>query len=177
MPTAAKAAEIESLRESFTGAKVAVVANFTALTVEEVTALRRDLRSKGAKVKVVKNTLAKIAAEGTGMDGVKEKFTGPVMMTFGYDEDISAPAKAVLDFAKKSKDRMTVIGGMVEGAAVDAVGVTVLADMPPKPVVQAMFLGLLQAPVRNLLGLLTNVPRSLMNVMNNYAEKQEKGGA
>ncbi|MBF0170536.1 MAG: 50S ribosomal protein L10 [Nitrospinae bacterium] len=175
MPTAAKAAEIESLRESFTGAKVAVVANFTALTAEEVTALRRTLRAKGAKVKVVKNTLAKIAAEGTGMEKVKDAFTGPVMVTFGYDEDISAPAKTILDFAKGSKDRVTVVGGMVEGSAVDAAGVKVLADMPPKPVVQAMFLGLLQAPARSFLGLLTNVPRSLMNVMSNYAEKQQKG--
>lgn len=177
MPTAAKAAEIENLRDSFTGAKVALVVNFTALTVEEVTTLRSKLRSKGAKLKVVKNTLAKIAAEGTGMEGVKDAFTGPIMVTFGYDEDISAPAKEILDFAKASKDRMTVVAGLVEGSVVDAAGVKVLAEMPPKPVVQAMLLGLFQAPAKNFLGLMTNVPRSIMNVMTNYAEKQEKGGA
>lgn len=175
MPTAAKTQEIDKLRASFTDAKVAVVANFTGLTAEEVTALRRDLRAKGAKVKVVKNTLAKIAAEGTGMEGAKDSFVGPVMVTFGYDEDIAAPAKAFLDFAKGSKERVTVVAGMVEGTAVDAKGVQALADLPPKPVVQAMFLGLLQAPARQFLGLMTNVPRSLMYVLNDYANKKEQG--
>jgi large subunit ribosomal protein L10 len=72
---------------------------------------------------------------------------------------------------------MKVVAGVLEGSAVDAAGVRALADLPPKPVVQAMLLGLFQAPARNFLSLMVNVPRSVMNVMTNYAKKKEEGGA
>jgi large subunit ribosomal protein L10 len=177
MPTAIKAQEIDNLRESFGSAKVTILTSVTGLTVEEVTKLRKDLRATGARAKVVKNTLARIASEGTDVEKVKENFVGPIMVTMGFDEDIAAPAKTLLDFAKGTKDRMKVVAGVLEGSAVDAAGVRALADLPPKPVVQAMLLGLFQAPARNFLSLMVNVPRSVMNVMTNYAKKKEEGGA
>jgi len=172
MVTAAKIEAVEELRQSFKDAKIAVFANTSGVTVEEVSGLRSDLRKGEGKIKVIKNTLARIAVVDTPMEGAKEMFSGPVTVAFGFGEDISVPAKAMLEFAKAKDEKMTILGGVVEGSVVGASEMQTLADLPPKPVVQGMLLGLLQAPVRNLLGALTDVGRKPLYLLQAKADKE-----
>lgn len=176
MVTEAKIKEIASLREDFTNAKLTLVAKFSGVTVEDVDVLRRDLRKLDTKLRIVKNTLAKIAVQGTQCEGTKELYSGPVAVAFGYSEDIGASAKKFFDFAKSKPKNVTPLGGVVEGAFVDAKAVQQLADLPPKPVAQAMLLALFQAPARNLLGVLGGVARKFMYALNAIAEKRKGEG-
>jgi large subunit ribosomal protein L10 len=176
MATEAKERMVESLREDFGAAKVAVFANFSKVTVEEVSKLRADMRASDTKLRVLKNTLARRAAAGTDVEVAIGLLKGPITVALGFGDDISAPAKMMINFSKEKKDKLTILGGVVEGSLVDAEGVKGLADMPPKPVVQAMLLGLMQAPARNFLSLMQNSARSLLNVLNNYAEKKKDEG-
>lgn len=175
MVTEAKKQEVEVLKEAFNGAKCAVFANCTGIEVNDITALRNGLRGSDAKFKVLKNTLARIAAKGTQFEVAEDIFSGPVSVAFGFGEDISAPAKAIVDFAKENK-KLEILGGLVEGSLLDPDGVKKLASMPPKPVVQAMFLGLMQAPARNFMGVLEGSARKFMYALNAIAEKKKTEG-
>lgn len=176
MTTEAKKEAVQELQDDFNGATVALFANFSGVTVEEVTSLRKELRSCDTKLKVVKNTLARRALAGTGAEAASEFLSGPVTVAFGYGQDIGAPAKALTEFAKENKEKLTVLGAVVEGSVVDAGGVNALADLPPKPVVQAMLLGLMQAPARNLMGLMQNSARQMLYLLNALAEKKKEEG-
>lgn len=176
MVTEAKTKEVEKLKEDFSRARVALIARFSGVTVEDVDTLRRDLRGVDMKLRIVKNTLAKIAVQGTQCEGAKDLFNGPVAVAFGYSDDIGASAKKFFDFAKGKPKNVTALGGIVEGAFVDAQSVKNLADLPPKPVAQAMFLALLQAPARNMLGVLEGVARKFMYALIAIAEKRKEEG-
>ncbi len=171
MVTEAKIKEAESLREDFKNATVAVLANFKGVTVQQSTELRMKLREGSGRLKIVKNSLAKIASKETQFEGLSNLFKGPVAVAMGFGEDISAPAKTLLDFEKENGENMTILGGVIEGECIGVADVKKLADMPPKPVVQAMLLGVLTAPVRNLLGALSDVGRRPLNVLKAKAEQ------
>ncbi len=172
MVVVAKIDEVKRLNESFSTAKVAVFANFSGVTVEQVDLLRKDLREASASLKVVKNTLARIAIDETSMESAKSLLKGPVVVVLGYGEEIGPPAKIILEFAKTNNKSLNILGGVVEGSFIDAAGVKQLGDLPSKPVVQAMLLGLLQAPARNVMGLMTNSARKFLYLLNALAEKK-----
>ncbi|MGK7345217.1 MAG: 50S ribosomal protein L10 [Candidatus Nitrospinota bacterium M3_3B_026] len=177
MVTEAKKTEVEQLRDNFTKANVAVIASFSGVTVEKVTTLRKDLRGADARLKVVKNTLARIAADDTPFAEVSGMFQGPVSVTFGFGEDLSAPAKKLLEFAKDNEG-LTILGGVIDGAALGPEEVKQLANTPPRPVLQAMFLGLMQAPARNFMGVMEGAARKFLYALSAVAEKKrEEGGA
>ncbi|MBI4664776.1 MAG: 50S ribosomal protein L10 [Nitrospinae bacterium] len=176
MVTEVKKTELEELRESFKTAKMALMANFSGVTVEDVDVLRRNLRASNTRLKVVKNTLARLAVKDTPIEGADKMFKGPVTVAFGYSDDIGASAKTFLDFAKAKADNLKIIGGVVEGSVLTAEQVRKLGDMPTKPVAQAMFLGLLQSPARNFLGVMEAAARKFLYALNAVAEKKQEGG-
>lgn len=173
MVTEAKKKEVEALRERFNEANLAVLTSITGVKVNDVTTLRRDLRASNTSLKVVKNTLAKIAAEGTPLEDASSQFQGPVSIAFSFGDDPSAPAKALLDFAKDNEG-LKVLGAVIEGSMLDASEVKKLADLPPKPVVQSMLLGLMQTPARNFLGVMEGAARKMLYALNAIAEKKKE---
>ena len=173
MVTEAKEKDLESLRELFKKSNCAVIADYRGVSAEGMTLLRKDVREAGGKLRVVKNTLARIAVKDTGFEASTSMLSGPVSIAFSFGEDVSGPAKVVLDFAKKNKE-MEIIGGVLEGSALDKEGVKSLASMPQKPVLQAMLLGLLQAPARNFIGVLAGAPRKFLYACNAIAEKKQE---
>ncbi len=175
MVTEAKQEEVAALKSSFNEANVAIFTSFSGMTVENSTALRKNLRASGAKLKVVKNTLAKIAAKGTPFEAAQDVFSGPVSVAFGFGDDVGAPAKVISDFARKD-EKLKILGGFIDGSILDDAGVKKLASTPPKPVVQAMFLGLMQAPVRNFLGVMEGTARKFLYALHAIAEKKKEGG-
>lgn len=173
MVTEAKKEEVLKLRKYFMESKSAVFADYRGVAAEEMTALRKELRGAEAHLQVVKNTLARLAAKDTPFESVKSLFSGPLSVAFGSGEDVSAPAKALVEFAKRNEN-LKITGGFLEGNVLDEAQVKKLASTPPKPVVQAMLLGTLQAPARNFMGVLDGVARKFLYVLTAYADKKKE---
>ena len=138
-----KAELIETLQSTLSEAAAVVVTHQTGLTVAESSDLRGRMREAGAGFKVTKNRLTKIAVQGTKYEDISDLFTGPTAM--GTSADPVAAAKVLVDFAKEN-DKLTVIGGSLDGKVLDKAGVEALAKLPSLDELRAKLVGLLNAP-------------------------------
>ena len=138
-----KAELIETLQSTLSEAAAVVVTHQTGLTVAESSDLRGRMREAGAGFKVTKNRLTKIALQGTKYEDISDLFTGPTAM--GTSADPVAAAKVLVNFAKEN-DKLTVIGGSLDGKVLDKSGVEALAKLPSLDELRAKLVGLLNAP-------------------------------
>jgi large subunit ribosomal protein L7/L12 len=154
----AKAQAIEALREKFSRARVAVLTECIGMGANEITELRRQLRAVGAELRVVKNTLAVLAAEGTPVAAAKEYFRGPLSVAIGYD-DPALPAKVLRDFIAKDKrdKKMRITLGLIEGKILDPARLKAVADLPSRKVLLAQLLAGMQGPLGGLVGTMNGI--------------------
>ncbi|WP_125570285.1 50S ribosomal protein L10 [Lacticaseibacillus songhuajiangensis] len=145
---AEKAKIVAGITEQFNNAESAVVVNYRGLTVDEVTALRKELRESGVKMEVIKNTYLRRAADAAGYEGLDEVFSGPTAIAFG-SEDVTAPARIMKKFAKQY-DALEIKGGFIQGKLASLEQIDELAGLPDKEGMLSMLLSVLQAPVRNV---------------------------
>lgn len=145
---AEKAKIVAGITEQFNNAESAVVVNYRGLTVDEVTALRKELREAGVKMEVIKNTYLRRAADAAGYEGLDEVFSGPTAIAFG-SEDVTAPARIMKKFAKQY-DALEIKGGFIQGKLASLEQIDELAGLPDKEGMLSMLLSVLQAPVRNV---------------------------
>jgi large subunit ribosomal protein L10 len=145
---------ISELQGKFEKAKGVVFTNYRGLNVEEISGLRDILRSAELEYKVVKNTLAKIAAEGTPVDVAKETLSGPIGVAIGYDDPVLL-VKKVLEFSK-SNDKLEIKGGVIEGDICSSEQITAISKLPSREVQLAMLVGAMQSPLSKLAGLLNS---------------------
>lgn len=138
-----KAELIETLQSTLSEAAAVVVTHQTGLTVAESSDLRGRMREAGAGFKVTKNRLTKIALQGTKYEDISDLFTGPTAM--GTSADPVAAAKVLVNFAKEN-DKLSVIGGSLDGKVLDKAGVEALAKLPSLDELRAKLVGLLNAP-------------------------------
>jgi large subunit ribosomal protein L10 len=168
MDRAQKQDAIESLKGDFAGAGAVVVTHYMGLTVAEMTDLRGRLRQEGAKLKVVKNTLAQKALGGAIGEAGDALFKGPVAIAFAPDP-VSA-AKVATQYAKDN-DKFSVIGGFMGEQVLDKASVTALASLPSLDQLRAKIIGLIQAPATKIAGVLQAPGAQLARVLNAYATK------
>jgi large subunit ribosomal protein L10 len=135
-------AEVNAIAAS---AQSAIAAEYRGMTVAQITALRAKARSEGVYVRVVKNTLAKKAVEGTEFECLKEALTGPIILAFSQ-EDPGAAARIVKEFAK-TNDKLVTRAVAVGGALYGAQDLDRLANLPTLDQARAMLLGVLNAPL------------------------------
>ena len=138
---------ISALSNVFKKAKLVVVVHNNGLSMEETTALRKNVREDGASYKVAKNRLAKLALAGTPCEPLKDLLKGPTGIA--YSEDEIAASKAVVKMAKAS-DKFKIVGGAMNGQVVDVARIQQLASLPDLNGVRAQLIGLLQAPAGQL---------------------------
>jgi large subunit ribosomal protein L10 len=119
---------ISELHEKMAKAKVAIVAEPKGLDVATVNDLRKKLRDSKIEYRVIKNTLAALAAKGTSVEKVADKFVGPTALVMSYD-DVIAPAKVLADFMK-DRENFALRTAVVEGKVIDVKGIQALAKMP-----------------------------------------------
>ena len=167
----AKEAVIVGIKEKIEKAKSVVLLDYRGLTVQEVTALRDQMRGAGIEYKVIKNTMLTRAAAELGITGAEELFKGPTAVAFGFTDPV-APAKILVEFIKKAK-KTEIKGGMLEGKVVGIDQIKYLAELPSKEVLIAKMLGTLNAPITNLVGVLSGVPRALVCTLNAIREQKE----
>lgn len=151
-----KEQEVQQLNERFTNDESMVVTHYSGLTVEELTEFRAALRAEGASFKVTKNSLAKLALQGTKFEGASDMFTGPTGVASSPDP-VSA-AKVAKKFAKEN-DKLIIIGGAYGDKVLDVAGVEALAKMPSLDEVRATIAGLIMAPASKIASTL-NAPGS-----------------
>jgi large subunit ribosomal protein L10 len=163
---------ISDLKERFEKAETAVAVAFKGLSVADATNLRKQFREGGVEYRVVKNTLAKRAAEGTDCAGLDEHFVGPTAVILSYD-DVVAPAKILHAFLKDHEGKLTVKGGIVSGKVISAKDVEALSKMPGLPELRATMLALLNTPAQTLLRLVNTPGTQLAQVLQAKSEKTE----
>ena len=122
MPTEAKQATVAKLKDEMSQAKTTIVADYRGLTVTDISAVRRGLRGEGITYRVVKNRLAKIAAQEAGNSELNELLTGPSALAMGSGDEVTL-AKTFLDAIKPYR-QVAVRGAVLSGKRVDGDAVT-----------------------------------------------------
>lgn len=149
----------EKIKES----KAIVFTDYRGLSVEEMTELRRELRSKGIELKVMKQTLFEIAAKNAGANiDMTALANHPVAIAFGKDE-VEAP-KVIHDFAKKN-EKLEMVGGALNGQTISMEELKALALMPTREEMYAKIVGSLASPLRGMVTVLSGNMRGLVNVL------------
>ena len=167
-----KVEQVELLTEKLKKTKVAVLTDYRGLTVSQMQDLRSRLRGGNVEYRVVKNTLARRAAEAAGMPALQSELKGPVAIAFGY-ADLGVPAKLINEFIRATRLKLEVVGGLVEGRVFNRDQIKQLADLPSREVLLAQLLGTLQSPVAQLVGIMQTPVQQLIGVLNAYKEKVE----
>jgi len=172
-----KAAAVADLHERFSRAKVAVMTECAGVSANEISGLRRQLRGAKAELKVVKNTLAARAVEGTSLVGAKPHFKGPMAMVIGY-HDAVLPTKILREFLKVEKrdEKIRVTGGVLEGKLLTTAELMAVADLPSREILLARLLAVMQGPVRGLVYVLSGLVRELMGVLLAIQDKKKGEG-
>ena len=160
MPTEAKRATVAELTEAFSGSKGAIVSEYRGLTVSDLSKVRRDLREKGVSYTVVKNRLAKIAAEQAGRARSSPSCRAPRRSPWAAADE-AALAKATLDALRPFSRIVVVRGGAISGKTIDADGVTRLATLPSREVLLAQLAGGFASPLSTMAGLFAAPLRNL----------------
>ena len=138
---------VAEISENIKGAQSIVLVDYRGLTVEQDTRLRKELREAGIVYKVYKNTMMNFAFKGTEFEALSEYLEGPSAVAISTT-DATAPARIICKFAKEAK-ALEVKGGVVEGTAYDAKGITAIAEIPSREELLSRLLGSMQSPVTN----------------------------
>lgn len=174
MDRAEKQASIEELNGVFKTSNVVVVAHYSGLTVAQMQQLRSQMRAAGAKVKVAKNRLAKIALKDTDVASIADLLKGPTVLAYSGDP-VAAP-KAASDFAK-ANEQFVILGGAMGKTVLDPNAVKALASLPSLDELRAKIVGLLVAPATKI-AQLTNAPAAkVARVIQAYASKDPSKSA
>ena len=167
---AEKRAVVDEVAKVAATAHSAVAAEYRGLTVDKLTDLRVDARKTGVYVRVVKNSLARRAVEGTEFECMQERLSGPLMLGFST-EDPGSAARLFRDFAKDNDDFKVTLAA-VGGETLEASEIGKLANLPTRDEAIAQLMSVMQAPVAKLARTLNEVPGKLVRTVE--AVRQQK---
>ncbi len=172
-----KATAVAELTEKFGRARLAILTECVGLPVNEVTELRKQLRGAKAEYRVVKNTLAARAAEGTALAGLTEYLKGPTGVVIGYDDPV-LPTKVLKDFlgVEKRGEKIRMTAGVLEGKVLQPDELAAVAKLPKKEVLIAMLLSAMQGPIRGVVYTLSAVLSKFVRVIAAIQDKRKGEG-
>ncbi|MCD6141390.1 50S ribosomal protein L10 [Candidatus Bipolaricaulota bacterium] len=173
MPTQAKIEEVNRLKDMFERASALVLADYRGLTANEMVELRARFTKQGLEFRVVKDTLARIAAEQAGLEGLADLFTGPIGVAVGYDDPVLA-FKLAEECRKTYTPRYNLKGGVFQGEIVPEEEIERYSKLPSREELLAKLAMLLQSPMRALAVMLKAKIRELAIVLNEVRIKREE---
>lgn len=162
---------IAELHDKLGDVKLAVLANYSGLNVEKITALRNALRKSDTELRVVKNTLLEIASKDTDVAVLGSYLKGPLAIALNRG-DVVEPAKVLVEFAKKNA-QLEIVAGMLEGKVLSVGQISALAELPSKEVLIGKLLSVMVGVQTSLVNVLSAVPRGLVQVLEAYRVKKE----
>lgn len=162
-----KEQQVQELRDVLEGATSVILTDYRGLDVSSMVDLRRSLREESVGYKVVKNTLAKLALEGTDKAFLAEHFRGPIAVA--WSDDPVAPARQLSKFAKEHEE-LEIRVGYLSGNEIDLAGINALASLPSKDELRSKFLSVLNAPAQKFVTLTSQVQRNFLLVCKQKAE-------
>jgi large subunit ribosomal protein L10 len=155
-------------------AQTVVLAEYRGLLVEDITVLRKEARANGVYLRVLKNTLARRAVQGTPFEKLSDQMVGP--LAYGISDDPVAAAKVLQAYAKKN-DKLVIKGGMMPNYLMTAKEVGNLASMPSREELLAKVLGTMQAPVTKFVQTLNEIPTKFVRALAAVRDAKEKQAA
>jgi len=169
VPTTEKTRQVEELAERFSRSTIVITADYTGLGVDQMTELRRALREHDVEFRVIKNSLALMAADAAGKPAVKEVIEGPTGIAFGYG-DSTVPAKALSDFIRSTRSVLTIRGAELDGRVLDSRQVQQLASLPGRDELVAQLLSRMMSPISSLVYVLSGPIAGLARVLQQHAD-------
>ena len=170
-----KQTTVEGLRDRIGRMTGFVLTDYQGIDVESMNSLRSEFRKAGVEYLVVKNTLFRIALEGTSFEkSIKPHLTGMTALAWTY-EDPGAPARVIRDFHRTSKDRPAIKCGVIGEQYLDGPDVAKTADLPSMDQARAMLLSTFQAPATQILRLVQAPARQVLNLLSAWKKKLEEG--
>jgi large subunit ribosomal protein L10 len=165
---------VSEVSAKLAGAQSVIVAEYRGLDVERVTQLRAKARKSGLYLKVLKNTLARRAVQGTPFEKLTDQLTGPLM--YGISDDPVAGAKVLSEFAKDN-EHFVIRAGAMPNTVMSAKDVKALALLPSREELLAKLMGTMQAPVTKLVRTMNEVPGKFVRALAAVRDQKEKAAA
>ena len=170
-----KQAIVAEVNDTASQALSAVIADYRGVSVDNMTALRKKAREVGVQVRVIRNTLAKRAFEGTDFECMKEALLGPTIVAFSL-EDPGAGARVFKDFAKENKDfeikALSVGGKLLPATQIDA-----LAKLPTRDQALSILMSVMQAPITKLVRTFNDVPAKVTRGVAAVRDQKQEAAA
>lgn len=165
-----KVTEVEAITERMQAAQCMILTDYTGLTVLQMTAFRRNCRSKGVECRVVKNRLARIAATNSGKGCINEHLKGATALLFGMESQVEA-ARIAVEFSKDNA-KLQIKGGFVDGRYLAPDQVVALSMVPSREVLLSMMMGSINAPARGLAVVTNGVAAALTRAVDAVAKQK-----
>jgi len=165
---------VAEIAERLTKAQAVVLAEYRGLAVEQITVLRSQARASNVYLRVLKNSLARRAVQGTPFEKLSDQMVGP--LAYGISDDPVAAAKVLHAYAK-GNDKLVIKGGAMPGYVMTAKEVGNLATMPGREQLLAMLMGTMQAPVTKFVQTLNEVPSKFVRTVAAVRDQKEKQAA
>jgi len=162
---------VQKLKDELKGSSSVIVAHYDGLSVSETDSLRKEMRDNGAKFKVTKNRLTKIALVDTPYESIADLFAGPTAIA--YSSDPVAPAKVSVIFEKKLEN-FKIIGGSYDGKKIDKDKINFLASLPSLDQIRGILLGLLNAPAQKIASIVQAPAGQMARLVSARSEQLEK---
>ena len=173
MPRPEKVQAVTDIRERLEDARAVFLTEYRGLSVGAVQELRNSLREAGAEYKVVKMTLAKLAAGDAGIEGIDEYLEGPTALAFAKTDPV-ATAKALKDFSQ-SHDVFVLKAGYLSGNILSPEEISNLAEIEPREVLLAKIAGAAKAPLYSFAGMMASFNRDAASMFTQLLDKKESG--
>ncbi len=167
-----KQAVVAEVSKVIADAQAAAVAEYRGLTVAQMTVLRQTARKAGVYVRIVKNTLARRAVQGSAFECMQDQFVGP--LAFVASKDPVAVAKTLTEFAKDN-EKLVLKAGAMNGKLLSQAEMKALAALPGRDQLLAMLMGTMKAPVQKFVATLNEVPAKFVRTL--AAVRDQKGEA
>jgi len=165
---------VAELSERLKQAQAVVLAEYRGITVEDITGLRKEARASGVYLRVLKNTLARRAVQGTPFEKLAAQMVGP--LAYGISDDPVAAAKVLQAYAKKN-EKLVIKGGAMPNVMMTAKEVGQLATMPSREELLAKLMGTMQAPIAKFVQTLNEVPGKFVRTVAAVRDQKEKAAA
>lgn len=172
MPTEKKVQSIKKLEEVFSKASIGIFTDYRGLKTSELNNLRRKIQDVGGDYKVIKNTLARKAAENLNRSEVTDSLEGPIAVAFGYD-DIPQVAKTLSEYVRTSKISLTIKGGFLSDRLLTVDEVNAVATLPSREILISMVVGGIKSPLYMVVSALSGPIRGLQNVLQARIKQME----